>query len=84
MKAWGEKKKICLVLPKRAKKGAKSKTTIIIMQLQGLPAGNRNRVFWITIDQTSAPLLSYRSRCRQRGREFSIYINEMVMPVKYP
>ena len=23
------------------------------------------------------------SRCRQLGREFSIYINEMVMPVKY-
>ena len=25
----------------------------------------------------------YRSRCRQLGREFSIYIDEMVMPVKY-
>ena len=31
---------------------------------------------------TSALPLSYRSRCRQLGREFSIYI-EMVMPVKY-
>ena len=36
--------------------------------------------------QTSALPLSYRSRCRQLGREFSIYIyiyiNEMVMSVK--
>ena len=32
---------------------------------------------------TIALPLSYRSRCRQLGREFSIYINEMVMPVKY-
>ena len=31
--------------------------------------------------QTSALPLSYRSRCRQLVREFSIYINEMVMPV---
>ena len=31
----------------------------------------------------SALTLSYRSRCRQLGREFSIYINEMVMPAKY-
>ena len=33
--------------------------------------------------QTNALPLSYRSRCRQLGREFSIYINEMVMPMKY-
>ena len=33
--------------------------------------------------QNSALPLSYRSRCRQLEREFSIYINEMVMPVKY-
>ena len=33
--------------------------------------------------QTSALPLSYRKCCRQLGREFSIYINEMVMPVKY-
>ena len=33
--------------------------------------------------QTSALTLNYRSRCRQLEREFSIYINKMVMPVKY-
>ena len=33
--------------------------------------------------QISALPLSYRSRCRQLGREFSICINEIVMPVKY-
>ena len=33
------------------------------------------------LDQCSP--LSYRSRCRQLEREFSIYINEMVIPVKY-
>ena len=32
------------------------------------------------LDQCSTAL-SYRSRCRQLGREFSIYINEMVMPM---
>ena len=34
------------------------------------------------LDQCSTTEL-YRSCCRQLGREFSIYINEMVMPVKY-
>ena len=34
-------------------------------------------------NKTSALPLSYRSRCRQLEREFNIYINEMVMPVKY-
>ena len=33
--------------------------------------------------QTSALQLIYRSRCRQLRREFSIYINEMVISVKY-
>ena len=42
------------------------------MQLQGLPAGNRTRVLWIT--RPVLYQLSYRSRCRQLGREFSIYI----------
>ena len=51
------------------------------MQLQGLLAGNLARVLWIT---RPVPLpLSYRSRYRQLWRELSIYINEMVMPVKY-
>ena len=36
------------------------------------------------LDYQTSPLpLSYRSCCRQLGCAFSIYINEMVMPVKY-
>ena len=56
------------------------------MQLQDLPAGNRTRVLCITraasglLDQWP---LGYRSRCRQLGREFYKYINEMVILVKY-
>ena len=45
------------------------------------PSGwESNRDFWIT--RPVVYQLSYRSRCRQLGREFSVYINEMVMPVK--
>ena len=47
-------------------------TSLRKMQLQGLPAGNRTRVLWIT--RPMLYQLSYRSRCRQLGREFSIYI----------
>ena len=43
------------------------------MQLQGLPAGNRTRILWIT-RCPSALSLNYRSRCRQLKHEFSIYI----------
>ena len=50
------------------------------MQLQGLPAGNRTRILWIT-----RPVLYHwaTEAVADNLGKFSIYVNEMVMPVKY-
>ena len=52
------------------------------MQLRGLPAGNRTRVLWIT----RAVLYHWATEAVADNLGASsvyIYINEMVMPVKY-
>ena len=51
------------------------------MQLQGLPAGNRTRVLWI-----ARPVLYHwatEAVADNLGTSSVLYINEMVMPVKY-
>ena len=52
------------------------------MQLQGIPAGNQTRILWIT-----SPVLYHWTTEAVADNlgpsSVYIYINEMVMPVKY-